>query len=81
MNSIKKVKNYISNKLKSVQSTIFNQKRILKKLWKNRKYFIPYIKNNKEKISFYSFETYIIRQQPKVKFMLNFMARLDRIKI
>lgn len=54
---------------------------ILKKLWKNKKYIIPYLKNNKEKISLYSFETYVIRQQPKVKFMLNFMTRLDRIKI
>ena len=54
---------------------------ILKKLWKNRKYIIPYLKNNKEKISLYSFETYVIRQQPKVKSMLNFMTRLDRIKI
>lgn len=53
---------------------------ILKKLWKNRKYIIPYLKNNKEKISLYSFETYVIRQQPKVKSMLNFMRRLDRIK-
>jgi hypothetical protein len=59
----------------------FKQKYILKKLWKNRKYFIPYLKNNKEKISLYSFETYVIRQQPKVKSMLNFMRRLDRIKI
>lgn len=54
---------------------------ILKKLWKNKKYIIPYLKNNKEKISLYSFETYVIRQQPKVKSMLNFMTRLDRIKI
>jgi len=54
---------------------------ILKKLWKNKKYIIPYLKNNKEKISLYSFETYVIRQQPKVKSMLNFMIRLDRIKI
>ena len=54
---------------------------ILKKLWKNRKYIIPYLKNNKEKISLYSFETYVIRQQPKVKSMLDFMRRLDRIKI
>lgn len=54
---------------------------ILKKLWKNRKYIIPYLKNNKEKISLYSFETYVIRQQPKIKFMLDFMRRLDRIKI
>lgn len=54
---------------------------ILKKLWKNKKYIIPYLKNNKEKISLYSFETYVIRQQPKVKFMLNFMRRLDTIKI
>ena len=54
---------------------------ILKKLWKNRKYFIPYIKNNKEKISLYSFETYVIRQNPKIKSILNFMRRLDRIKI
>ena len=54
---------------------------ILKKLWKNRKYIIPYLKNNKENISLYSFETYVIRQQPKIKFMLDFMRRLDRIKI
>lgn len=54
---------------------------ILKKSWKNRKYIIPYLKNNKEKISLYSFETYVIRQQPKIKFMLDFMRRLDRIKI
>ena len=65
----KKAKNYLSNKLKSVQSTIFKQKYILKKLWKNRKYFIPYLKNNKEKISLYSFETYVIRQNPKIKFL------------
>ena len=77
----KKAKNYLSNKLKSVQSTIFKQKYILKKLWKNRKYFIPYLKNNKEKISLYSFETYVIRQNPKIKSILNFMRRLDRIKI
>lgn len=76
----KKAKNYLSNKLKSVQSTIFKQKYILKKLWKNRKYFIPYLKNNKEKISLYSFETYVIRQNPKIKSILNFMRRLDRIK-
>lgn len=54
---------------------------ILKKLWKNKKYIIPYLKNNKEKISLYSFETYVIRQNPKIKSILNFMRRLDRIKI
>ena len=59
---------------------IFKQKSILKTLWKNRKYFIPYLKNNKEKISLYSFETYVIKQQPKIKSILNFMRRLDRIK-
>ncbi len=63
------------------KKTKFKQKYILKKLWKNRKYFIPYIKNNKEKISLYSFETYVIRQNPKIKSILNFMRRLDRIKI
>lgn len=73
-------KNCLSNKLKSVQSMIFKQKSILKTLWKNRKYFIPYLKNNKEKISLYSFETYVIKQQPKIKSILNFMRRLDRIK-
>ena len=73
-------KSCLSNKLKSVQSMIFKQKSILKILWKNRKYFIPYLKNNKEKISLYSFETYIIKQQPKIKSILNFMRRLDRIK-
>lgn len=77
MNIIKKTKKYLSNNLKSIQK----QKSILKKLWKNRKYFIPYIKNNKEKISFYSFETYVIRQQPKIKSILSFMRRLDRIKL
>lgn len=66
------------NKMKYFFS--FKQKYILKKLWKNRKYFIPYLKNNKEKISLYSFETYIIKQQPKIKSILNFMRRLDRIK-
>lgn len=74
-------KNYLSKELKRVQNTVFKQKRILKKLWENRKYFYQYIKNNKKKISLYSFETYVIRQQPKIKFMLNFMRRLDRIKI
>ena len=77
----KKTKKYLSNKLKSVQSTIFKQKYILKKLWKNKKYFIPYLKNNKEKISLYSFETYVIRQNPKIKSILNFMRRLDKIKV
>ena len=67
--------------MKIVQSTIFKQKYILKKLWENRKYFITYIKNKKEKISLYSFETYVIRQNPKIKSILNFMRRLDRIKI
>ena len=74
-------KNYLSKELKRVRSTVFKQKRILKKLWENKKYFYSYIQNNKEKISLYSFETYVIRQQPKIKFMLNFMRRLDRIKI
>lgn len=81
MNITKKTKNYLSKELKRVQNTVFKQKRILKKLWENRKYFYQYIKNNKKKISLYSFETYVIRQQPKIKFMLNFMRRLDRIKI
>ena len=74
-------KNYLSKELKRVRRTVFKQKRILKKLWENKKYFYSYIQNNKEKISLYSFETYVIRQQPKIKFMLNFMRRLDRIKI
>lgn len=77
----KKTKKYLYNKLKSIQNTVLKQKRILIGLWKNRKYFIPYLKNNKEKFSFYSFETYVIRQKPKVKSMLDFMIRLDRIKI
>lgn len=81
MNYKKNTKKYLSKKLKSKQSTIFKQKYILNKLWKNRKYIIPYLKNNKEKISLYSFETYVIRQNPKIKSILNFMKRLDRIKI
>lgn len=66
---------------KAYKVRLFKQKYILNKLWKNRKYIIPYLKNNKEKISLYSFETYVIRQKPKVKSMLDFMTRLDTIKI